>query len=1215
MFHTLRHAWPVLAFACLVSFASSASTPPVVGLNDAPVLDNSKTPVLAPVLQNAGAPVGAVGNSVASLVDYATPAGQVDNVTDLDVAEGDPAPGPGIAITAANATNGTWYYTTNSGTIWSPLGSPSAVSARLLAADAATRVYFQPNAGFSGTVASALTFRAWDQTSGSNGGTASTSSNGGTTAYSSATDEVAITVNAGLVFRSASTAVGSGALVINTPAGTVANDLLVAAITIVPSSASITTPSGWTLVRSLSNASGTTNKLNTYYRIAGTEPPSYTWSLAGSSSCVGGIMAWINADPVTPIDVETGLNTPSGLAHIAPSVTTTVPNTRLLSWHAYSSAGNWTPPAGMTEAVDIASSAPSATGVGLSGNWQALPSTGATGTRSAVASSNADVGNAGSMAIRTVSNTAPVLDATKNPALANVNEDAGAPAGAVGTLVSNLVDFTTPSGQVDNVSDADAGALLGIAITAANTASGVWYYSTNNGGSWNALGSPTSTTARLLAADAGTRLYFQPNTNYSGTLADAVTFRAWDQTSGANGSTASTLPNEGSTAFSGATDVAAQNVSPVNDPPQATNLNAAESYTEDTPVNLVDILVNDVDNTPLTVTLTLSNTAAGALNTATSGAVISTYSNGTGVWSASGAIADLNVLLANLVFTPAVNFNGSFTIATNVSDGVAAPITGAKSFTGTPTNDAPVLNTAADPTMNPVIEDAPAPSGPVGTLVSALVNLNPPAGGLDNVTDVDAGALTGLAIVMVNDFLGTAYYSLNNGTNWSAVGPVNMSVARTLAADANTRVYFAPVADLSGGITPFSFVAWDQTTGTNGGLSNANGGGGTSAFSAASDELYMVVTAVNDAPQATNLNAGETYAANTPLNLIDIVVSDVDHVTTNVSLSLSNTTAGSLNTATSGAVTSTYNSGTGVWSASGAIADVNTLLAGLTFTPAPGFNTDFTIAVQVSDGVAAPLSGSKLMTGPGAPVIAIIPHVVLEGSYNASTGLMNGAMRAAGLVPVTEPYTALGYTYTGTVGGSTTPAVLAVGGADAVHDWVIVELRSAANPATIVYSRAALIQRDGQVCDVDGVSPVTFGVAPGNYYLAVRHRNHLGAMTAAAIGYTATPSFVDMAAIGFPCYGTEAQKTISGTFPAQALWAGDVSFNGGIKYTGSGNDRDPILIAVGSTTPNNTPGLYSTTDVNLDGVVKYTGSGNDRDPVLVNVGSTTPNNVRTQQLP
>jgi hypothetical protein len=37
--------------------------------------------------------------------------------------------------------------------------------------------------------------------------------------------------------------------------------------------------------------------------------------------------------------------------------------------------------------------------------------------------------------------------------------------------------------------------------------------------------------------------------------------------------------------------------------------------------------------------------------------------------------------------------------------------------------------------------------------------------------------------------------------------------------------------------------------------------------------------------------------------------------------------------------------------------------------------------------------------------------------------------------------------------------------------------------------------------------------------------------------------------------------------------------------------------------------------VNLDGSVKYTGSNNDRDPILVTVGSTTPNTVRPAQLP
>ena len=102
----------------------------------------------------------------------------------------------------------------------------------------------------------------------------------------------------------------------------------------------------------------------------------------------------------------------------------------------------------------------------------------------------------------------------------------------MGTLVSGLVDFAVPAGQVDNVTDVDSGALLGIAVTAADTTNGAWWYSTNNGASWNVLGAVASNNARLLAADANTRLYFQPNANYNGTLASAITFRAWDQTSG-----------------------------------------------------------------------------------------------------------------------------------------------------------------------------------------------------------------------------------------------------------------------------------------------------------------------------------------------------------------------------------------------------------------------------------------------------------------------------------------------------------------------------------------------------------------------------------------------------------------------------------------------------------------------------------------------------------
>jgi hypothetical protein len=44
------------------------------------------------------------------------------------------------------------------------------------------------------------------------------------------------------------------------------------------------------------------------------------------------------------------------------------------------------------------------------------------------------------------------------------------------------------------------------------------------------------------------------------------------------------------------------------------------------------------------------------------------------------------------------------------------------------------------------------------------------------------------------------------------------------------------------------------------------------------------------------------------------------------------------------------------------------------------------------------------------------------------------------------------------------------------------------------------------------------------------------------------------------------------------------------------------------------PGYY-TEDCNMDGVVRYTGSLNDRDPILVNLGGSIPTTIRLEQLP
>ncbi len=245
-----------------------------------------------------------------------------------------------------------------------------------------------------------------------------------------------------------------------------------------------------------------------------------------------------------------------------------------------------------------------------------------------------------------------------------------------------------------------------------------------------------------------------------------------------------------------------------------------------------------------------------------------------------------------------------------------------------------------------------------------------------------------------------------------------------------------------------------------------------------------------------------------------------------------------------------------------------------------------------------------------SPPIVLAAKVFLEGPYKSANLMLTDSLRKQGVLPLTEPYTTLGLVVTGA--NTTTNAVLAVTGNNAIVDWVLVELRDPATLTTVVERRAALLQRDGDVVALDGVSPLGFCSAAGSYRVAVRHRNHLGCMTGAPfnLGPSATP--IDFTSSALGTYGTLARNTIGSV---QVLWAGNTTGDTNVMYTGAGNDRDPILTAVGSTTPNNTVSGYLRTDVNMDGRAQYTGSANDRDPVLINVGSTTPNNVKVEQLP
>ena len=81
-----------------------------------------------------------------------------------------------------------------------------------------------------------------------------------------------------------------------------------------------------------------------------------------------------------------------------------------------------------------------------------------------------------------------------------------------------------------------------------------------------------------------------------------------------------------------------------------------------------------------------------------------------------------------------------------------------------------------------------------------------------------------------------------------------------------------------------------------------------------------------------------------------------------------------------------------------------------------------------------------------------------------------------------------------------------------------------------------------------------------------------------------------------------------------AMISGDVNGDNLVKYNGSNSDKNAILSAVGSLTPNNVIPGYNRYDVNMDGWVKYNGSNNDKNAVLSIVGSLTPNNIVTGLL-
>ncbi|WP_238593771.1 VCBS domain-containing protein [Endozoicomonas atrinae] len=107
------------------------------------------------------------------------------------IADADGTATQSVAITGGSA-DGTWQYSTDSGSTWINVDDGSLSDSHALLLSASDHVRFVPNTGFTGQAD--FNFRLWDETSGSSGTYADTSTNGGSSAFSAEVDQALINV-------------------------------------------------------------------------------------------------------------------------------------------------------------------------------------------------------------------------------------------------------------------------------------------------------------------------------------------------------------------------------------------------------------------------------------------------------------------------------------------------------------------------------------------------------------------------------------------------------------------------------------------------------------------------------------------------------------------------------------------------------------------------------------------------------------------------------------------------------------------------------------------------------------------------------------------------------------------------------------------------------------------------------------------------------------
>ena len=244
--------------------------------------------------------------------------------------------------------------------------------------------------------------------------------------------------------------------------------------------------------------------------------------------------------------------------------------------------------------------------------------------------------------------------------------------------------------------------------------------------------------------------------------------------------------------------------------------------------------------------------------------------------------------------------------------------------------------------------------------------------------------------------------------------------------------------------------------------------------------------------------------------------------------------------------------------------------------------------------------------------------IILQGPYQASQDLMRDQLRTKSLIPLEEPYSDMAaFTHVSGGGGETVDALEDfdyVADGDDIVDWVFLEIRDSAD--AVVSTRSALLQRDGDIIDIDGSnSAVSFeGITLDNYTIVVRHRNHLGVKSSGIVSMSpGTTAVYDFTSAVNQAVGDQQFEVESGVWGIYAGNAnGDSSASTAHKRikifgTPTSNDLTAILEVLNFDTGAIENDVYVPEDITMDGRVKIFGTPttNDLTRVLEALGFDT----------